>query len=106
MGELKFQKDEELSQLVASFVVARDDAGEDPPAGDFTEGGFTDFDYVGADLEPHELIQVGMNITQEAAGREVWYTFDGVGYRIFFGPLEEVKERVRKLILALEVQTA
>jgi len=106
--ELKFKEDEELQALVAEFIVARENDAEIFPLdnGDFTEGGLTDFDYVGQDLEPHEYIQIGMNIAQEANGREIWYTKDGVGFRIFFGPLEEIKERVKRQMTILAVHAS
>jgi hypothetical protein len=102
--DCRLQEDEELSKLVAAYVVARDDAGAEPHMGDFTEEGFTDFDYICVEgLSPFEILGIGMNIAREAAGREAWATYDGVGYRVFFGPLEEVKARICERLTVLEV---
>jgi len=100
---VKIRKDADLSYLVSEYVVARDERGFDHNM-DFTENGFTDFDYVDKELAGSDMLEVGMNLAEAAAGREVWLTCDGVGFRIFFGPLEEVKEKVRSFIKALDVQ--
>lgn len=104
---VKLQHDDGLSDLVAAYVVARDEAGADPPEGDYTEGGFTDFDYfLTSDLSGPEILEIGMSIAQDAAGRPAWWTYDGVEYRVFFGELEDVKRRVRDFMTVLEVLEA
>lgn len=93
-----FQHDEELTELVESYLKAREGAGLDDSE-DFTDGGLTDFDHVYENfLETEDLLVVGMYLYEESAGRDIWSVSDGVTIRIFFGPLSEVKQKVRGLL--------
>lgn len=106
-ADWSLRQDDELSKLVGDYVVARDDAGREPDEMDFTEGGFTDFDYfLVEDLSPVEIMEIGGNIREASKGRPAWFTFDGVGHRVFFGELEDVKAKVRRFHAALDVVKA
>lgn len=100
----KLNNNDEINKLVAAYVVRRDDHGIIPlHDGDYTEDGFGHFDYVETtDLNPFELLEIGGCIAKAAEGSEVWACFDGVGYRFFFGTIQEVKRHVKRYELKLD----
>lgn len=112
---MKLRSDAELNELIKQYIVTRDDNGLCAHPGEaddnFREDGLTDFDYLYAPEESKmdpgqwaEILEIGAMIAVEAAGRDIWYTSDGVGLRIFFGPLEEIKERIRQRIIEIPIK--
>jgi hypothetical protein len=101
MGDLDLKRSPVLDAAVSEYVVARDELGLAGERDDFTEDGLTDFDYICDDLTGVEMISIGRTVSQDAGTREVWYTHDGVGLRLFFGNLDEILARVARKMEAL-----
>ena len=96
MGDIDLKSSEVLDAAVSEDVIARDEQGVMYVEDELTEDGLTDFPYVCDDQTGVEMMNIGIEVASAAAGREIWYTHDGVGIRLFFGVLDEVLTRVSR----------
>ncbi len=97
----------DLTKAVQKYVIDREETVGTPDISeDETEGGLTDYAYFSMDdiQTPDEASHVFDDIKKAAGGRKIWRTYDGVGYRLFFGDIPEILERIGRLQDALCVQ--